>query len=73
MSISYPERTAFFCSSIFERSSSVIVCLTVLMASVWSTDWICMVTIWLESISRKSLRSWSERSDAVIARKLMAP
>ena len=68
MSMSYPDRTAFFCSSIFDLSSSVIVCLTVLMASVWSTDWICRVTIWLESISRKSLRSWSERSEAVIAR-----
>ena len=33
--------------------------LTVLMALFWSTDWMCMVTIWLESISRKSFRSWS--------------
>ena len=58
----------FFCSSILERSSSVIVCLTVLIASVWSTDWMCMVMISLDSMSRKSFKSWSERSDAVIAR-----
>ena len=28
--------------------------LMVLMALFWSTDWMCMVTIWLESMSRKS-------------------
>ena len=66
--MSYPARTAFFCSSIFDRSSSVMVCLMVLMASVWSTDWMCIVTIWLESMSRKSFKSWSERSGAVMAR-----
>ena len=32
-----------------------------------------MVTIWLDSIPRKSFSSWSLRSEAVIARKLMAP
>lgn len=58
----------FFCSSILLRSSSVMVCLICLMAVVWSTDWMCMVTISLDSISRKSFRSWSERSDAVICR-----
>ena len=26
------------------------------------------VTIWLDSMSKKSLKSWSDRSDAVIAR-----
>ena len=26
-------------------------------ALFWSTDWMCMVTIWLESISRKSFKS----------------
>ena len=40
---------AFFCSSMVLRSSSVIVRLTVLMARFWSTDWMCLVTIWLES------------------------
>ena len=63
---------AFFCSSILLRSSSVMVRLTVLMALFWSTDWMCMVTIWLESISRKSFSSWSLMSDAVMLRKLAA-
>ena len=45
----------------------------VLMALFWSTDWMCMVTIWLESMSRKSFKSWSLRSDAVMDRKLTAP
>ena len=42
----YPARMAFFCSSILLRSSSVMVRFTVLMARFWSTDWMCMVTIW---------------------------
>ena len=54
------------------RSSSVMVRLTVLMALFWSTDWMCMVTIWLESMSRKSFKSWSLMSDAVMLRKLAA-
>ena len=73
MSMSYPERTAFFCSSILLRSSSVIVRLMVLMALFWSTDWMCIVTISLDSISRKSFSSWSLRSEAVMERKLIAP
>ena len=51
-----------------ERSSSVMVRLMVLMAAVWSTDWMCMVTIWLDSISRKSASIRSERSEAIICR-----
>ena len=58
---------------VLDLSSSVIVCLMVLMALFWSTDWMCMVTIWLESMSRKSFKSWSLRSEAVIFRKLTAP
>ena len=73
ISISYPERTAFFCSSIFERSSSVIVRFTVLIAFVWSTDCTWIVTIWLESISRKSARTRSLRSEAVMERYDIAP
>ena len=46
--------------------------LTVLMALFWSTDWMCMVTIWDESISRKSFKSWSLMSEAVMLRKLAA-
>ena len=46
--------------------------LTVLMARFWSTDWMCMVTICEESISRKSFKSWSLMSDAVMLRKLAA-
>ena len=46
--------------------------LTVLMALFWSTDWMCMVTIWDESISRKSFKSWSLMSDAAMLKKLAA-
>ena len=46
--------------------------LTVLMARFWSTDWMCMVTIWDESMSRKSFKSWSLMSDAMMLRKLAA-
>ena len=45
----------------------------VLIASFWSTDWICMVTIWLDSIERKSARSLSLISDASMDKKLMHP
>ena len=45
---------------------------TVLMALFWSTEWMCMVTIWLDSIPKKSFSSWSLRSDAVMDKKLMA-
>ena len=47
--------------------------LMVLMALFWSTDWMCMVTIWDESMSRKSFSNWSLRSEAVMFRKLTAP
>ena len=50
----------------------ILVRFTVLMALFWSTDWMCMVTIWLESMSRKSFKSWSLMSDAVMLRKLAA-
>ena len=73
ISMSYPALTAFFCSSIFERSSSVIVCFIVFIASFWSTGLICIVTTWLDSIDRKSASSLSLKSDASIERKLMPP
>ena len=40
--------------------------------AVPTTDWMCMVTIWDESMSRKSFKSWSLMSDAVMLRKLAA-
>ena len=73
MSMSYPARTAFFCSSILLRSSSVMVCFTVLMALFWSMDWMCMVTIWLESMSRMSASIRSLMSEAVMDKNDMAP
>ena len=73
MSMSYPARTAFFCSSILLRSSSVMVRFTVLMALFWSRDWMCMVTIWLESMSSISASIRSLMSDAVMDRKDSAP
>ena len=73
ISISYPDLTAFFCSSILLRSSSVMVRLIVLMASFWSTDCRCIVTICVDSILRKSANILSLISDAVIAKKLMQP
>ena len=73
MSMSYPARTAFFCSSILLRSRSVIFRLTVLMALIWSTDWICRLTIRLDSMSRKSASIRSFSSGARICKKETAP
>ena len=73
MSMSYPLRTAFFCSSIFARSRSVILRLMVLMALTWSTDWMCRFTIRLLSMSRKSASIRSFSSGARIWTKETAP
>ena len=71
--MSYPLRTAFFCSSIVIFCKSVILRLTVLIALVWSTDWMCIVTIKLDSISRKSASIRSLSSGARICRNDTAP
>ena len=73
ISMSYPARTAFFCSSILLRSRSVIFRFTVLMAFTWSTDWMCRFTIRLLSMSRKSASIRSFSSGARICTKLTAP
>ena len=73
MSISYPDRTAFFCSSILARSRSVILRLTVLMAFTWSKDCTWRLTIRELSISRKSASIRSFNSGARICTKLTAP
>ena len=73
ISISYPLRTAFFCSSIFILSRSVILRLIVLIASLWSILRICRLTIIPFSRSRmsESIRSFS--SGARISRNDTAP
>ena len=71
--MSYPERTAFFCSSIFILSRSVILRLMVLMASVWSILRICKLTITPVSKSRMSASIRSLSSGARISRKDTAP
>ena len=71
--MSYPARTAFFCSSILARSRSVILRFTVLMAFTWSKDWMCRLTIRLLSISRKSASIRSFSSGAKIWTKETAP
>ena len=60
MSISYPLRTARFCSAIFMASRSVILRLTILMASFWLMPRMCMVTRIFPSVSINSakMRSW---------------
>ena len=71
--MSYPALTAFFCSSIFILSRSVILRLMVLMAALWSMDWMWSVTTRLLSSSRKSANIRSVSSGARICRKLTAP
>ena len=73
ISMSYPLRTAFFCSSIFILSRSVILRLIVLIASLWSILRICILTIIPFSRSRmsESIRSFS--SGARISRNDTAP
>ena len=72
MSISYPERTAFFCSSILFLSNSVILCFTFFMAVFWSIDCMLILRICDESMERKSASISSFISDAVMERKLIA-
>ena len=73
MSISYPLRTARFCSAIFMASRSVILRLTILMASFWLMPRMCMVTRILPSVSINSAKMRSWISGAVICKKLTAP
>ena len=73
MSISYPLRTARFCSAIFMASRSVIFRLTILMASFWLMPRMCMVTRMLPSVSMNSAKMRSWISGAVICKKLTAP
>ena len=73
ISMSYPARTAFFCSSIFILSRSVIFLLTVLIASVWSILWICRFTITPVSRSNISAKMRSFSSGASICKNDTAP
>ena len=73
MSMSYPARTAFFCSAIFMVSRSVIFLLIVLIASLWSILRICSVTMRPSCVSMKSARIRSLSSGARICRKEAAP
>ena len=66
ISMSYPARTAFFCSSTFILSMSEIFPLMVFIAFNWSTVWMCMVTVSSASSSRISRKRRSESSDAKI-------
>ena len=71
--LSFRLRTAFFCSSIFILSRSVIFRLIVFMASVWSILWICRLTITPVSKSRISDKIRSFNSGARISRNETAP
>ena len=71
--MSYPLRTARFCSAIFMASRSVIFRLTILMASFWLMPRMCMVTRILPSVSMNSAKMRSWISGAVICKKLTAP
>ncbi len=67
MSMSYPARTAFFCSSIFILSRSVILRLTSRIAvNPGQSRRMCRDTTRLDSIARKSARHRSFRSEARI-------
>ena len=68
MSGSYPERTAFRCSSTFIFPISESFPLMVLMAFSWSTVWIWRVTVISASSSKISASSLSESSDAKICK-----
>ncbi len=52
--MSYPARTAFFCSSMVIFCKSDILRLIFLIAWVWSMDWICRLTVTASSRSRSS-------------------
>ena len=73
MSISYPARTAFFCSSIFIFCKSLIFRLILRIAVAWSIDWICRLTVTASSRSRNSASIRSVSSGAKICKKDMAP
>ena len=73
MSISYPARTAFFCSSIFIFCRSLIFRLILRIAVAWSIDWICRLTVTASSRSRNSASIRSVSSGAKICKKDMAP
>ena len=68
ISMSYPDRTAFFCSSIFIRLISVTLLFTSLIAFIWSMDWTCRLTTRFLSMSRNSASILSVSSGARICR-----
>ena len=73
MSISYPDRTAFFCSSMVIFCRSDILRLMFRIACAWSIDWICKLTVTASFKSRRSAKSRSVSSGAKICKKETAP
>ena len=73
MSISKPERTARFCSSIFALSKSLSLRLTAFRAAFWSRALAWMLTIWLPSIFKMLFNSVSYSLVARICKKETAP
>ena len=73
MSMSYPARTAFFCSSMVIFCKSDILRLMFLIAWAWSIDWICRFTVTASSRSSSSASSRSVSSGAKICKKDAAP
>ena len=73
MSMSKPERTALFCSSILALSKSLNFRLTVLSAAPWSSAFAWILTIWLLSILRSAFSSVSYSLVAWICKKETAP
>ena len=73
ISMSYPARTAFFCSCIFVAFSSVSLRFTVFMALSWSSALTCIATTSELSMSRKSASRRSFSSGARMFRNDTAP